>query len=275
MSDRGETPWERVSIGDLRVHRAYAMSRLPGVIQGFTTRHGGVSGAPYDSLNLGLHVKDEEECVQENRRRLWSGLGFEAAQVAMAEQIHGDVVRVVTAGSLTPSPGADALVTAAPNILLALWFADCVPVYFVDPVQRVIGLAHAGWRGTAANIAAKTVHTMEREFGCRPDDCVAAVGPSIAAASYIVGREVADVFREIAPNAITSNAALDGKFHLDLHEVLFCQILAVGLRSENIAVSNEDTCRNGHDFFSYRRDGVTGRMAGYLGLHDPADSLAS
>src|SRR4051812_10114558 len=95
--------WDRSLAGNLPVYQAPAMAWTPGVIQGFTTRHGGVSAAPYDALNLGAHVQDKWEDVQENRRRLWSRLGFAETQVAMAEQVHGDVVQVVTAGSLTPA----------------------------------------------------------------------------------------------------------------------------------------------------------------------------
>ncbi|BDI28180.1 laccase domain protein [Capsulimonas corticalis] len=268
-----KAPWKRANVGDLPVYQASTMSWLPGVVQGFTTRHGGVSIAPYERLNLGGHVGDDRDHVLENRRRLWSDLGYAETQVAMAEQVHGDVVEVVTAGSLTPAPGADALVTAVPDVLLMLYFADCVPVYFVDPVKRVVGLAHAGWRGTAANIAAKTLQTMERELGCRPDGCVAAIGPSISAESYTVGRDVADVFRNFArgrdvgaATAVTPSDEFAGKFQLNLRQILFSQLLAAGMRPDSIAVCGEDTCRNGRDFFSYRRDGVTGRMAAYLGV---------
>ena len=287
MSEPMNPSWAPAVAGGLPVYQAPAISGLPGVAQGFTTRRGGVSAPPYDRLNLGAHVRDDLGHVQENRRRVWAGLGFDETQVAMAEQVHGGVVTVVTAGSLVPAAGADALVTASPGVLLMLYFADCVPVYLVDPEKRVIGLAHAGWRGTAANIAAKTLRMMEREFGCRADACVAAIGPSIAGASYVVGPEVAGVFQALgsdADGAVTpsgeSNAA-EGvtrsseeaeKFHLDLRQILLRQLIAAGVTVENIAVSREDTLRGERDFFSYRRDGVTGRMAAYLGFHGPVPS---
>ncbi|MEO7720138.1 MAG: peptidoglycan editing factor PgeF [Capsulimonas sp.] len=266
MAYWNQASWERAAGGELPVYQASAMAWTPGVVQGFTTRHGGVSAAPYDALNLGTHVKDNWEDVQENRRRLWSSLGFEETQVAMAEQVHGDVVAVVTSGSQIPVAGADALVTASRDVLLALWFADCVPVYFFDRLTYAVGLAHAGWRGTAANIAAKTLQTMERELGCQPGTCIAAIGPSIAAESYVVGPEVAGVFQALAPDAVEPSFAQEGKFHLDLRRVLFGQLVAAGMSPENILVSGEDTCRDESDFFSYRRDGVTGRMAAYLGV---------
>lgn len=266
------TGWRKQPIGDLPLYQARTMAWLPRVVQGFTTRKGGVSLAPYDSLNLGAHVGDDLAQVQANRRRVWHDLGLAEANVALAEQVHGDTVAVVTTGSgATPVAGADALVSNTPNLLLMLFFADCVPVYLVDPIRRVAGLAHAGWRGTAANIAGKTMQTMTREFGCVPSACFAAVGPSISEGSYEVGPEVADRFRSLpgarASIVVTPRSDLGGTYNLNLRAVIFGQLLAAGLPAGAIAVCDEDTFRNKRDFFSYRRDGgATGRMAGFLGI---------
>ena len=248
------------------------MAWLPRVTQGFTTRKGGVSLAPYDSLNLGAHVGDDLTQVLTNRRRVWHDLGIAEADVALAEQIHGDKIAVVTSGSgAVPAAGADALVTDTPGLLLMLFFADCVPVYLVDPIKKVVGLAHAGWRGTAANIAGKTLQTMAQEFGCVPSACFAAVGPSIGESSYEVGPEVADRFRSLpgarASNVVMPRSDLGGTYNLNLRAVIFGQLLAAGVPAGAIAVCDEDTFRNKRDFFSYRRDGAaTGRMAGFLGI---------
>ena len=238
---------------------------------GFTTRHGGVSVAPYESLNLGGHVGDAAAAVQANRQRLWSDLGFTEAQVAMAEQVHGAEVARVTAGG-APVPGVDALVTDTPGLLLLLFFADCVPIYLYDPAKKAVGLAHAGWRGTAANIAARTVETMTEEFGCRPLDCLAAVGPSIGTESYEVGPEVADQFRSMpvarAANVVLPRSEFGGTYTLNLRAVIFQQLLHAGLPAGSIAVCDEDTFRNKRDFFSYRREGTTGRMGAFLGTEE-------
>lgn len=247
------------------------MSWLPRIVQGFTTRRGGVGVAPYDTLNLGAHVGDALGTVEANRRRVWSDLGFEAGQIALAEQVHGDVVAVVKAGA-GPVSGADALVTNVPDLLLMLFFADCVPVYLVDPARKAIGLAHAGWRGTEANIAAKTVRTLSEEFGCLPSSCLAALGPCISGDSYEVGPEVADRFRTLpgsrAANVVLPRNEITGTYTLNLRTVIFLQLLSAGLKAESIAVCDEDTFRNRRDFFSYRRDGVTGRMGAFLGMKE-------
>ena len=227
--------------------------------------------APYDSLNLGAHVGDDLAQVQANRRRVYSELGVLESQVVLAEQTHGDKIAVVTAGSgLVPLAGTDALVTNTPGLLLMLLFADCVPVYIVDPARKVIGLAHAGWRGTAANIAGKMVHTMTAEFGCLPSACFAAVGPSIGGESYEVGPEVADHFRSLpgarGSNAVSPRSEIGGTYNLSLRAVIFGQLLSAGIPPGAIAVCDEDTFRNRRDFFSYRRDGATGRMGAFLGI---------
>lgn len=265
------TGWRKQPIGDLPLYQAKTMAWLPRITQGFTTRHGGVSVAPYDSLNLGAHVGDDLAQVQANRRRVWHDLGTPESQVALAEQVHGDTVAVVSAGSgAAPIAGADALVTSTPDLLLMLFFADCVPVYLVDPVRKVIGLAHAGWRGTAVNIAGKTLQAMTTEFGCVPSACFAAVGPSIGAGSYEVGAEVADQFRSLpgarASSVVTPRSEISGTYNLNLRAVIFGQLLYAGLPAGSIAVCDEDTFRNKRDFFSYRRDGATGRMAAFLGI---------
>lgn len=248
------------------------MAWLPRITQGFTTRKGGVSVAPYDSLNLGAYVGDDLTQVLTNRRRVWHDLGISEENVVLVEQVHGDKIAVVTAGSgAIPTAGADALVTNTPNLLLMLFFADCVPVYLVDPIKKVAGLAHAGWRGTAANIAGKTLRAMVQEFGCTPAGCFAALGPSIGEGSYEVGPEVADRFRSLpeaqASNVVLPRSDLGGTYNLNLRAVIFGQLLAAGIPAGAIAVCDEDTFRNKRDFFSYRRDGAaTGRMAGFLGI---------
>lgn len=266
--------WKRQAVGDLPLYQAKTMSWLPGVVQGFTTRRGGVSAAPYDSLNLSANVGDVAAHVQTNRERLWADLGFAASQVALAEQVHGNEVGIVAAGTgLTPMAGVDALVTDAPDVLLMLFYADCVPVYLLAPTRRVIGLVHAGWRGTASGIVGKTAKIMRETFDCPLPQCLAAIGPCIGGDSYEVGSEVADQFRNFAGGANAGAATavlprdeLGGKYNLNLRQVLFAQLLQAGFRADAIAVCDEDTFRAKRDFFSYRRDGVTGRMAAFLAL---------
>lgn len=266
------TGWRKQPIGDLPLYQAQTLAWLPRIRQGFTTRHGGVSTAPYASLNLGAHVGDDPLSVQANRRRLCSDLGVAESRVALAEQVHGSRVAVVTAGSDAPVAGADALVTETPGLLLLLLFADCVPVYLVDPARKAIGLAHAGWRGTAANIAGRTMQALTAEFGSKPSACFAAIGPSIGGDSYEVGPEVADQFRTLpgarTSTVVTPRSEIGGTYNLNLRAVIFGQLLNAGLPAGSIAVCDEDTFRNSREFFSYRRDGVTGRMGAFLGIEE-------
>ena len=267
------TGWRKQPVGDLPLYQAKTIAWLPRIVQGCTTRRGGVSQAPYDTLNLGAHVGDAPDSVLANRQRVWSDLGFEEGQIALAEQVHGDKVAVVRTGTgQIPVPGADALVTDVPDLLLMLFFADCVPVYIVDPVRKAVGLAHAGWRGAEANIAAKMVQTMRDEFGCLPASCQAAIGPCIGENSYEVGPEVADRFRSLpisrAANVVLPRNEIASTYSLNLRSVVFLQLLSAGLKASSIAVCDEDTFRNRRDFFSYRRDGITGRMGAFLGMKE-------
>ena len=267
------TGWRKQPVGDLPLYQAKTIAWLPRIVQGFTTRRGGVSQAPYDTLNLGAHVGDLSNSVQANRQRVWSDLGFETGQIVLAEQVHGDGVAVVQEGAGgTILPGMDALVTNVPGLLLTLFFADCVPVYIVDPTRKAVGLAHAGWRGTAANIATKTVRTMTEEYGCLPSSCFAAIGPCIGGDSYEVGPEVADKFRTLpgarSANVVLPRSEINSTYTLNLRAVVFLQLLQAGLKAEAIAVCDEDTFRNKRDFFSYRRDGATGRMGAFLGIKE-------
>lgn len=266
--------WTRRAIGDIPIHQATTLSWLPGVIQGFTTRSGGVSVSPYETFNLAAHVGDDPAAVATNRERLWADLGFRAEDVAMAEQVHGDGIARVTHGGGPPVAGVDALVTDVPGILLMMFYADCVPVYVVDPARRTIALIHAGWRGTESNIVGKTVAFLRREFRTVPSGCLAAIGPSISGDSYEVQSDVADRFRDLAAGGnsgastvVVPKDELGGKYLLNLRQVIFTQLLAAGIRAESVAGSQSDTYRDRREFFSYRRDGQrTGRMCAFLGM---------
>lgn len=266
--------WKKIDVGGLPIYQAKTLSWLPGVVQGFTTRHGGVSDVPYDSLNLGAHVADQDKNVLENRRRLLAELNTAPDEVALAEQVHGNRVAVVSRGGEGPVSGADALITNVPNVLLMMWFADCVPVYIVDPVNRVAALVHSGWRGAEGNVVGATINAMVNEFGSNPKSCLAALGPCISAESFEVGWDVASRFRDF-PGGTDAGAAtivlplneLAGKYSVNLRQVVFSQLLETGLRGDYISVCAQDTFRNRRDFFSHRRNGPrTGRMAAYLGF---------
>ena len=249
-------------------------------VHAISTRLGGVSRPPYDSLDLALHVGDDAKDVCENRRRFAASFGLDAARIVTPEQVHGDVVARVTekdAGRGATDyadciPATDALITDTPNLPLLLCFADCTPILFLDPEHHAAGIAHGGWKGTVASIAEKTLHRMGEEFGTQPKDVLVGIGPAIGPCCYEVGTEVADKFRTSFPYA---DACLlkeqDGHTYLDLWEANRQQMLRAGVPEENIQVAGECTCCRHKWYYSYRADGGrTGRIAAMIALKPEA-----
>ncbi len=250
--------------------------RASGLVDcAFSTRAGGVSKAPYSSLNLSLAVGDDPQNVMENRRLFAAALKRDPVRIVVPDQVHSaNVVRVTEShagrGALdhsTAIPETDALVTNVPQLPLALHFADCVSVFFLDPVHRAVGLAHAGWRGTVDNIVAATVETMVREFGTDPSALLAAIGPSIERHCYEVGDDVVGRFARLFDNEErVLSPCSPNKWRIDLRAANTILLQRAGLDYSNIAISERCTSCNSSEFFSYRRDGETGRMSGWISL---------
>lgn len=250
----------------------YRFETLSAGIDAFvSTRHGGVSQAPYDSLNLGLRVGDEAEKVIENRRLLFAAFGLELKRSVWCRQIHADGVAVVGAadagrGSTEEESivkDADALVTAEPGLALCVTLADCVPVVIFDPESRVVGLAHAGWGGTVARISSRTVEVMRERFGCDPASLVAAVGPSIGAAGYEVGTDVIEkagaAYGDQAAEILEPSE--DGKALFDLWAANRIDLEGAGLAGERIEICGVASDQHLEDFYSHRHEGgQTGRF---------------
>lgn len=235
------------------------LADLPGIAAGFTTREGGVSVGANASLNLGLSTDDDPAAVSENRRRAARALGFEADDLAIAGQVHGSDAKVVGAPGLYR--GFDALVTATPGVLLAMSAADCASVLLADPGARVVGAAHAGWRGTVGEVVRSAVETMQT-LGAEPARLHAYVSPCISAENFEVGEEVAERF----PEASVVRRADWPRAHADVKATLRAQLEALGVPTAQIEVDPACTFGDAR-FFSYRRDaGETGRMMGLIGL---------
>lgn len=248
---------------------------------GFSSRLGGESQAPWAALNLGFFVGDALPSVAANRRRLLKGVGLEAGRAVGAFQVHGiGVTHVGRAeagrGALTPEtmvPGTDALITAEPGVTLTIGCADCLALYLVDPAHRAAGLAHAGWRGTARNIAATTLAAMTETFGTIPSQVRAAISPGIGGCCYEVDDAVWLAFgSEGAPSlgaAFRPGATRDGEHHwmLDLSQANRILLEEAGVPAANIVVSALCTACHPDVFFSHRRDrGRTGRMLAFLSI---------
>lgn len=239
-----------------------------GFLNACSCRWHGESVLAPGTLNLALHVGDDPAKVLRNRAAFAAALGVDAKKFTTCEQVHGDKVAVVEAktvgaGALSLADtvaGTDALVTELPDAPLLLFFADCVPILLADTRTGAIGLAHAGWRGTVAGVAAKTVRTMMSEFGSRPQDMLAAIGPSIGACCY----EVDDFVRGKAQgyerffSAVPNKA---GHYLLDLWAYNESVLLEAGVPPQRIAVARVCTAHNSEMFCSYRAEqGRTGRM---------------
>lgn len=231
---------------------------------GFTTRRGGLSEGPFAGLNLDDR-QDDPATVAENRRLAAEALGYQLSEVARLEQVHGLDVRAACPGVQT----GDALVTADPDLLLAIGTADCYPILLADEEAGVIGAAHAGWRGTVGRIAARTLAAM-CELGARPERTRAAIGVGICAAQYPVGEEVAGAFEAaglghyLGPTNSGPASSGAGR-QLDLGAANRQILLEEGLKPQHLWQAGG--CSTGPDFYSYRRDnGVTGRMWGLIGL---------
>ena len=254
----------------------------PELTAGFTTRNGGVSSEHFNSLNCALHVHDNEADVIHNRELVAKACGMPFEAWTCGEQVHGSHVHVVTEeergkGRLNREDAiqnTDSLVTDVTGVLLTSFYADCVPLMFLDPIQRVVGLAHAGWKGTVSNIGAATVHKMQEQFGCRLEHIQAAIGPSIGSCCYEVDeRVIGEVQRVLAGDPQAEQVQNDiirpttsGHAMLDLRELNRHLLIQAGILATNIECTTLCTGCNIDMFYSHRMEGgTTGRMMSWIG----------
>ena len=254
-----------------------AFEKLEGIIHGFSTRLGGVSRGIYSSMNLSFTRGDEEEAVKENYRRIAQAIGFQTEDIVTSDQTHTANVRKVTEadrgkGITVPRDyqDVDGMVTNVPGLVLATFYADCVPLYFADPVKRVIGLSHSGWRGTVAKIGKVTVEKMKEEYGCHPEDILAAIGPSICQDCYEVSEDVIEEFKTAFAGEYQERLYYkkkNGKYQLNLWEANRLIFLEAGIPEANISMPGICTCCNPEFLFSHRAShGKRGNLAAFLGL---------
>lgn len=240
------------------------LDKIPWVKNGFSTRIGGVSTGYYESMNLSFTVGDDEKAVLENFKRFGSALGVSVDDMVYSHQTHTTNVMRVDAshkgmGILRDRSfcDIDGLVTNEPGLCLVTCYADCVPLYFVDVKNRAAGLSHSGWRGTVGNICKNTLALMEREFGTKPEDVAASIGPSICKNCYEVSADVAERFMErydAAQHDILT-AKENGKYLLDLHKANYYNMINSGIPQENISMPDLCTCCNSAWLHSHRASG--------------------
>ncbi|MFN2250271.1 MAG: peptidoglycan editing factor PgeF [Anaerolineae bacterium] len=265
------TQWSSIG-GGMRAADLLSPAALDGVTAVVSSRRGGASEAPFESLNMAFHVGDVDEAVEANRRKLFQALDVDPAVVVTCEQVHGSAVHVARSGdagrgSLELASAireTDALVTAERDLCLMVVVADCVPLVLFDPHRRVLAIAHCGWQGTAQGVADATLETMTGQLECRAADVIAALGPSICAQHYEVGPEVAATFRRGAWAAEASPLQQVGeeRWLLDLRAANAMRLRALGVRQENVHMTGTCTFESPDDLYSHRRSGSpTGRVA--------------
>lgn len=247
-----------------------------GIELGFSSRVGGVSRVPYDSLNLGLHVGDDPAAVLENRKLWLSQWDVPWSSVVVGEQVHGTNVLWVhekdggkgVREMDTAIPAVDGLITQS-SVSLMVFFADCVPLFFYHPHLKAVGIAHAGWKGTVQKICQKVLEHFEEAGGSTADTWVA-IGPSIGPCCYEVDEYVAAQFRVNFGETPFLRSRGGGHYFLNLWEANRIALLEKGVSPENIDLASICTADNQERFFSHRRDGGrTGRMAGWISIRGP------
>ena len=222
----------------------------------FTTRFGGVSSGIFDSLNIGMHRGDKPENVAKNHEILATTLDFDLKNLVLTHQVHSDIVRIVTKQDAQgldhhTYPESDALVTNDPGTALVIFTADCTPILLHDPVTGAVSAAHAGWRGTAADIAGKTVQAMVDTFGCKPEDIRAAIGPNIAQCCFETDSEVPEAMLAALGNAAAPHIRQQGdKYYVNLKEINAQFLRNAGVHK--IEISTACTMCEHHRFWSHR-----------------------
>ena len=249
------------------------------VRHGFSTRLGGVSQPPYDTMNLSFTRGDRTEDVKENYRRMAAALGISVERMVLTQQTHTVNVRKVTEADAGKGvirerdyADVDGLITNVPGISLVAFGADCVTLFFLDPVHRAIGLSHSGWRGTVNRMGEVTLQAMAREYGTCPEDVLVCIGPSICRSCYEVGSEVAEEFLRAfgaEHQAELMDKKENGKYQLDLWAANRRVLTEAGVKEERIQVTDICTFCNPQLLFSHRRTGEKrGNLGAFLCLNE-------
>jgi hypothetical protein len=285
--------WTIRHAGGLQIVESNQLAKLGWLVHGFSTRPGGESRLDGQRvLNLGFTDWDERKRVENNRAKFQSAMAAKKMRLVAMRQIHSDVIHLAS-GPFAKAPCGDALITHAPDLLLGVQTADCVPILLADTRRCVVAAVHAGWRGTLARIAVKALGRMQMEFGTSPVDVVAALGPSIGRCCYQVGSEVARAFAAQFPGAADwfdgpyeqlaygedplwlpwltmmppGHVPPPPRVQLDLRASNCRQLIDAGLPEEQIDVSDLCTACRADLFFSYRREGSkSGRMVSAIGV---------
>ena len=252
-----------------------ALEQTGMVVNAFSTRQGGVSVGCLESMNLGFNRGDLDENVLKNHKIFAKAVGFPYENIVTTNQTHTTNVRVVTKEDCGKGiakdrdySDVDGLITNIPGIVLATYYADCVPLYILDPVNKAIGLSHSGWKGTVNRIGENTLKLMNENYGTNPKDVICCIGPSICQDCYEISEEVANEFiNEFGKNNKILYNKGNGKYQLNLWESVKQVFLDAGVEYDNIYTTDICTCCNKDELFSHRgHHGKRGNLAAFLML---------
>jgi len=248
----------------MQLLKSNLLNKFSNLTHTFTTKDGGVSKTPYNSLNLAFHVQDNPLDVATNHEYLASELGYNRETLVHMKQIHSNIVHVVSKDNFDNPPICDALITNKTNTPLMVMVADCSPILFYDSKKEVIAVAHAGRQGAFKNIVQNVVNSFVDIFGSDAKNISATIGASIGVCCYEVGREIHEETKELKLDYAMQKR--NSSFYLDVSKILNTQLLASGIKEKNIEISDECTCCKHDKYFSYRTDETTGRFSGILML---------
>ena len=247
----------------------YLTAENISVPHGFTTRHGGVSTGVLSSMNLAIRLDEKEENIRQNYQILGDALGFSLSDLVMTRQIHSDIVRVVSRRDcqgcfIRDYPECDGLVTNEPGLALVVFTADCTPILLWDPVTGAVGAAHAGWKGTAADIAGKIVQAMMDAFGCDPKNIHASIGPNAGVCHFETDADVPNAMLEAFGEEVQAFIQPKGhKYYVNLREINALILRRAGV--ENITISHHCTMCQPDLFWSHRiTKGQRGAQGGII-----------
>ncbi|SHI29911.1 peptidoglycan editing factor PgeF [Parasporobacterium paucivorans] len=273
----GSNSTKIISVGEITYISYPALENTGLVRHGFSTRLGGISKGIFSTMNLSFTRGDEKENVLENFRRFAQALSIDPASVTISDQTHTANVRIMTKADRGKGISkerdfhdVDGMITNEPGVALTTLYADCVPLYFLDPVTKSIGLSHAGWKGTVNKIGKATADAMHSSFGTNPSDLIVCIGPSICQDCYEVSEDVTGMFYgAFTPEQMSSmlKKKANGKYNLDLWKANEFVLREAGIQAENITKPDICTCCNKQTMFSHRGlEGKRGNLAAILML---------
>ena len=279
ISYKDGSAYSRIEYLSVPIIKYNIFDKYENIVHGFSTRLGGVSKEHLSSLNLSFSRGDLRENVLENHKRLGEAIGYNHEKLVFSDQVHDVRIHQVMEDDMgkgimkeSDIKETDGLITNIPGIPLITFYADCVPLYFYDPVQKVVALAHSGWKGTVNKIGAVMVSKMKELYGSEPSDIICAIGPSICKSCYEVSADVADMFKEAFTHEEYEDIVEEKgneKYLLDLHKACKYNFINAGINESNIAMPDYCTCCNSQMLFSHRASkGMRGNLAAVIMLKE-------